>query len=320
MLRLIAILMMLVVWTLPARADGQQATHALFANLARSHANVGVSERNVRVAPSLVRGLYVLLDNQGNLVGYTNDAGTLYGDSRGFNYLSPTGGAPQPLSVSEINALRAEIMADIDYDKLIKVSYGNGGGRRLLMFSDVDCPSCKGLEDFLRTHVNSLNTTFYIVPGSLGSLRQGDERGWEYARRIWCSDNNSEAWQTYWIRGVTPTTYVTCRFDSARTAETAVMQLRGILMAVGVRITGTPQIVREDGMVQHIPSRTVAYVENTFGPDARPFYQSAPRHWLDAGEGGFEPQAVDAPAQPVAARTGAGAKINLGDALKKFLK
>ena len=85
----------------PALADGRSAVHNLFANAARARINLGMTENSVMVAPSLVRGMYVLTSGRGEFAGFVNEAGTLYGDSFGMKVYAPSGAAPRPMTPQE---------------------------------------------------------------------------------------------------------------------------------------------------------------------------------------------------------------------------
>jgi hypothetical protein len=276
------------------------------------------------VAPTLVRGVYAISNQQGRFVGFTNEAGTLFGDSRGFSILSTNGAQPRPLTLDEIADLRPEVVAAIDYDKLPKVVHGDGGGRHLLLFSAVDCPACKGFEDTLRKFDDSVNTTFYVVPSSLQEIAKGGLQPWQAVSRIWCAEDSGAAWQAFWASRSIPQPRQ-CRFADPRTAELVRQQLRDILQAIGIRIVGTPQIVREDGtIVRNKSDVDVTYTNSVFGPAGMPQANARPARWLLASaDESFQMQSVGAqsanaanPPQPTQQQNG---KVGINDALKKLL-
>ena len=102
-----------------ALADGRSAAQNLFANLNRSRQEIGENASSTFVAPTLVRGMYALSDAAGKFVGFTNEAGSLFGDSRGFIGLSAGGSKFVPLTPDQTADLRREVAANIDRDKLI---------------------------------------------------------------------------------------------------------------------------------------------------------------------------------------------------------
>lgn len=264
----------------PVLADGRSAVHNLLSNLARSRASISVNENTTVVGLTLVRGIYSLTSKQGRFVGFTNESGTLFGDSRGFTFVAPNGAQPRPLSLGEITDLRKEVTAAIDYDKLPKIIHGNGGGRRLVMFSAVDCPFCKAFEDTMRKHAADLNSTIYVVPSSLQKISQGGARQWQAVSRIWCADDAGAAWQGFWASRAIPEPRQ-CRFSDPQAAELAEQQLRDILMAVGVRVAGAPQFVREDGaIIVNKLDMNSSYIAATFGPAGAPQPDAKSARWL----------------------------------------
>jgi hypothetical protein len=278
----------------PAWADGRSAAHNLFTNLTRAQASLSVNEANAQVGPTLVRGVYVLMNQQGRFVGFTNEAGTLFGDSRGFNVVSPNGAQPRPLALDETNDLRAEVMSAIDYDKLPKMVYGNGGGRSLLLFSAIDCPYCKKAEEGLQKSSGRIDTTLYVVPSSLQKIAEGGLQQWQIVSRIWCGNDPAVAWHAYWSSHTVPPVR-SCPFSDPRAAEAAAEFLRGILQAVGARGSGVPAFVREDGQnLQANPSLA------TLGPAGVPQPSSKPSRWLTASaDDSFQTQPVGGqPQQP----------------------
>lgn len=274
-------------------ADGRSAAHNLFTNLARARASLSVNEATSLVGPTLVKGIYTLSNQQGRFVGFTNESGNLFGDSRGFQVLPSNGAQPRPLTLDEINDLRAEVVSAIDYDKLPRIVFGDGGGRRLVLFSAVDCPFCKGFEDNMRKHAVGLNSTLYVVPSSLQKIAQGGMPQWQAVSRIWCADDAGAAWQAFWTSRVIPQPRQ-CRFADPRTAEIADQQLKDILQAVGVRVVGTPQILREDGTaIANRSDMNSAYVSATFGSAGVPPANVKPARWLTASaEDSFQMQPV----------------------------
>ena len=304
-----------------AWADGRSAAHNLFANLARTRSTLSINEATAMVGPTLVRGIYALSNQQGRFVGFTNEAGTLFGDSRGFNVVSANGAQPRPIALDEVADLRTEVVGAIDYEKLPKITMGDGGNRRLVMFSSVDCPYCKNFEDAMRKHGGAVNSTIYVVPSALQKIGQGGAQQWQAVSRIWCAEDAGDAWRGFWATRTIPAARQ-CRFADPRVAETADQQLKDILQAVGVRVVASPQIVREDGVViTNKPDMSASYIAATFGPDAAPPASQRPARWLSAGaEDSFRAQAVGAAQMPSAAPQKHRFSLDDAKKLKELLK
>jgi len=282
-----------------ALADASSAAHNLFANMNRSGMSFhNLNESDILVSPTLVKGIYALTNRQGGFVTFTNEAGTLTGDSRRFEVMSSNGTGRRPLTPDEVKALRAEVMAAIDYDKLPKVTYGNGGGRRLVMFSAIDCGYCKRFEDEMRKQARGLDSTIYVVPSSLQPISQGGLQQWQTVSRLWCAEDAGTAWRAFWTSGAIPQPRQ-CTFGDPQTALRTRYNLSDILSGVGVGIHGTPSVVREDGLViNNKTDMTTAYIVSTFGSASAPSPGNPTPNWLASVDSGFQAQAVNG--QPVA--------------------
>lgn len=263
-----------------AFADARSAVHNLFSNLARSNAHLGVTEKTAIATPTLVRGIYRMSNQQGQFAGYINESGTLFGDYRGLNVVPTNGARLRALTAAENAEVRAEVLASIEYEKLPKLAFGDGGNRRLLIFSAVDCPSCKVFEDGMRKYGASLNSTFYVVPSSLQSIAQGGGKTWQTVSQIWCAPDAGAAWKSFWASRSVPQPRQ-CQFAEPSVAESADQQLKEILRSVGIQIDGTPQIVREDGsFIADVPNLSPSYVAATFGPTGAPRQMAGSMRWL----------------------------------------
>jgi len=243
MLKKILITLGTLLSTTSSFADAPSAVHNLFANFAHIHVDPGMTEPTTIASPTLVKHIYSLYNKQNQFLGYTNEAGTLLGDTQGFKILSEIGAQPQPLSVEETNDLRAEVTANIDYDKLPKVTYGNGGGRHIIMFSAVDCSFCRRFEDTISKSPTGINTTFHVVPLSLRTLEEGGLAQWQTISNILCADNPGAAWQVFWAFHSIPQPQQ-CQFSDPRSVEKIEKNLHEILMAVGIHHEGTPRFLR----------------------------------------------------------------------------
>jgi Thioredoxin-like domain len=299
--RSLAALFGMAVFSGAAVADGPGAVRQLLANLSQARSSLSITEATARTQETLVKGIYAVYNTRGGFVGYVNDAGTLFGDSRGFTAVFPGGKPPRPFTEQEAKALREEIMDSIDYGSLVKVQKGNGGGRRILMFSAVDCPHCKLFEDAMRASLEHADTTIYVVPSALGKIRDGAAPVWAAAARIACAPDAGQAWTSYWATRVIPPAR-SCAL-TPQIAEQRDQQLKDILAAVGTRIVGTPQLVAEDGVSFVATPKTLATAQGAaaFGPGAAPRLARASR-WLGAAESSTAIQSQEQQDQPRAVR------------------
>jgi hypothetical protein len=273
-----------------AHADANAAASNLFNNMAL----VGVSFGNTKLSDVFpkdtgVRGIYAIMNRQNLLITLTNEAGNLIGDQDGYQVLIPNS-TPRKLMPDELANLRSEVMANIDYSKLIKVVYGDGGNRSLLMFSAVDCGYCQRLEQNLHKHAGMLNTTFYVMPSSLQRVSKGGAPAYDKVGRIWCAPNNAQAWKKYWSKQEVPST-PSCN-SSAAEMEFTYDALKAVLDSVGTKVSGVPTIVAEDGKrADGSYEMTAAAAKAAYGPASRPQVNQVPALWIvSQNEGNMQAQ------------------------------
>lgn len=291
-----------------AHADGGSSLTSFQQNLAHGRLTMPFNLNNVEASPTLVKGIYVLQDRgTDHFRAFINEAGTIFGTAAGWTRIAPNG----DLTAVELAQLRTELLANIASDQLIKVQYGDGGGRRMILFSAVDCVHCQRFEQSARKMAASLNTTFYVLPLSLQPMAtpQG-QVNWQTAATIWCSPQNDAAWLAYW-KEPDPIANQSCGLTGRQTAR-AFDYLRGLLGSVGIRVQGTPEVVREDGKVMVLPDNlNKTFVQDNLSRGALVAMHlqppDTPLHWLAERE----PAPTDTNENNPSNR-----KINLGNALK----
>ena len=111
-------------------------------------------------------------------------------------------GGPNPdansrLKVAIQNA-RGMNMPKDNVDRAIKKVKGNGS-RKIVVFSDPDCPFCKRIEQEFE---KMTDVTIYVL---LYPIEQLHAKAPERSRAIWCSPNRLKAWEDYMLRGTAPT-------------------------------------------------------------------------------------------------------------------
>lgn len=99
----------------------------------------------------------------------------------------------------DITAERMDELTRVDFaslpvDKAVKVVKGNGS-RKLVVFSDPDCPYCKKLEKDL---VGMTDVTIYTFLYPLEELHPDAPKK---SRAIWCAQDRSKAWQDWMLNG-----------------------------------------------------------------------------------------------------------------------
>jgi thiol:disulfide interchange protein DsbC len=154
-------------------------------------------------------------------------------------------------SMRDINDDTVKELTAIDFnslplDRAIKKVKGNGS-RKVVVFSDPDCPFCKRIEQEFE---KMTDVTVYVLLYPIESLHA---KAPERSRAIWCSPNRLKAWEDYMLRGTAPTAKGDCANPVADIV--ALGRSKGI--------NGTPTLVFADGT--RIPGAlTAAQLEAQF--------------------------------------------------------
>jgi thiol:disulfide interchange protein DsbC len=177
------------------------------------------------VAPANVLGLYEI---------YTDERQILYTDE-GVNFLF-AGDILDTRDLRNLTNERLKVLGAIKLDSLpldlaMKQVKGNGK-RKLVVFSDPDCPFCRRLEKEMTDITDVTIYTFYYPIASLHPQAP------EHAESIWCSADRVKAWDDYLLRNVAP------EKKHCKTPLDAVQAL-----GKKYRINGTPTLIFADGQV-----------------------------------------------------------------------
>ena len=170
-------------------------------------------------------GLYeVFLDGQ---IIYTDDK---------FSFLIAEGKVIDPVSRRNLTGERLDELNKVDFaslplDQAIKVVKGNGS-RKLVVFSDPDCPFCKRLEQ--RELVTITDVTIYTF---LFPLEQLHPDAANKARAIWCSADRAKAWTDWVLNNQMPKAATNC--------DTPIEKIATLGRKLGV--SSTPTLILQDG-------------------------------------------------------------------------
>jgi thiol:disulfide interchange protein DsbC len=129
--------------------------------------------------------------------------------------------------LSKLNAINFD---QLPLNLAFKRVKGNGS-RKLVVFSDPDCPFCKRVEGDL---AKLDNVTIYTFLYPIDSLHP---QARDKAKRIWCSSDRVKAWDDALVRGVSPSASPACDNPVDRTVE----------LGNKYKVTGTPTLVFADG-------------------------------------------------------------------------
>src|SRR5512142_2626491 len=175
------------------------------------------------VAKSPYFGLYeVMLDD--NLV-YTDPA-TAY-VFVGSMYDTAT---KQNLTEASSRKLNRVAVDKLPYELAFKRVKGDGS-RKLVIFSDADCPFCHRLEGEIR---NLDNVTIYTF---LFPIDQLHPNAAQKSKQIWCSADKAKAWDAFFASGKVPDNKGDCGDPVAKTQA----------LGQSLHINATPTLIFADG-------------------------------------------------------------------------
>jgi len=177
------------------------------------------------IRPSQFEGMYEVV--MGKNVGYTDGEGRYFLFGHVFDMQTR-----QDLTQQRIDELNKVNFSELPLKDAIKEVRGKGQ-RKLVVFSDPDCPYCKKLEQDLP---KLDNVTIYTFPMPLEGLHPNAP---QTAKSIWCSSKRQSAWHDYLVSNKQPTANTDC----ANPID------RNIQLGQKLGINGTPTLVAEDGRV-----------------------------------------------------------------------
>lgn len=159
----------------------------------------------------------------------------VYTDEK-LNFLIAEGRLVDPKTKKDITGERLEELTKIDFNSLplnqaIKVVRGNGS-RKLVVFSDVDCPFCKRLEQNELANIDDVTVYTFLYP--IESLHPDAANK---SKSIWCAPNRVKAWNDWIFNNQLPTSAAKCDVPLERVGE----------MARKYGVTSTPTLFFADG-------------------------------------------------------------------------
>jgi len=197
-----------------------EANEPLKATLQKRFSDIKIEQ----VTKSPVAGLWeVYADGQ---IFYTDDKG----DYLLLNAMLIDGKTRTNLTDERLMKLRSIDIGALPLDLAIKEVKGNGK-RRLVVFSDADCPFCKRLEKSL-TEVTDVTVYTFLFP-----IDKLHPEASERSRRVWCSGDRLKAWKDWMLENRNPTASADCDNPVAKLAA----------LGEKYRINGTPTLVFGSG-------------------------------------------------------------------------
>jgi thiol:disulfide interchange protein DsbC len=136
------------------------------------------------------------------------------------------------LTEQRMRKLNRVDLASLPMDLAFKRVKGNGE-RKLIVFSDADCPFCAKLESELK---DVDNVTIYTFLFPIDSLHPDSARK---SKIIWCSPDRVKAWNDFFATGVLPDNKGECDNPVATTHA----------LGEKLRVQATPTLIFADGSV-----------------------------------------------------------------------
>lgn len=180
------------------------------------------STRISTVRQSEVAGLFEV--TMGRNVAFTDGSGRYFVFGHLFDMREQKDLTAQRLS--DINRID---FAQLPLQDAIKTVRGDGR-RKLAVFSDPDCPYCKGLEGELAKLEHVTIYTFLYPLDGLHPEAKGK------AERVWCAADPAKAWAALMTTG---------KVAESQKCDTPIARINQLATSLG--INGTPTIILQDG-------------------------------------------------------------------------
>lgn len=159
----------------------------------------------------------------------------IYTDEK-LTFLIAEGHLVDPKTKKDITGERLEELTRIDFaslplDQAIKVVKGNGS-RKLVVFSDVDCPYCKRLERNELANVTDVTVYTFLYP-----IEQLHPDAASKSKLIWCASNRVKAWEDWILRDQLPSAAGNCEVPLEKVGQ----------LARKIGVSSTPTLIFADG-------------------------------------------------------------------------
>src|SRR5438094_3301243 len=138
----------------------------------------------------------------------------------------------QNLTESKVRKINRVAFDKLPLDLSFTRVKGNGA-RKLVIFSDADCPFCHRLENELK---NVDNVTIYTFLFPIDQLHPDSSRK---SKQIWCAPDKAKAWDEFFVSGKVPDNKGDCGDPVAQTQA----------FGSGLKINATPTLVFADGTI-----------------------------------------------------------------------
>ena len=143
------------------------------------------------------------------------------------------------LTQARLNQLQAVSWDTLPLNNALKTVKGTGA-RKLVVFSDVDCPYCRKFEEEL-TKVDNITVYTFLYP-----IEGLHPKAVQTSKQIWCAPDRNKAWDEYITGGKVPSNDGKCANPVDET----------IALGLKLKVSGTPTIIFANG--QRVPGMVPA--------------------------------------------------------------
>src|SRR5665647_998862 len=163
------------------------------------------------------------------------DGQIIYTDEK-FSFLISKGHLFETRSQRDITQKRLDELTKVDFstfplNQAIKVVKGNGS-RKLVVFSDPDCPYCKQLEQKELIGISDVTIYTFLYP-----INQLHPDSANKSRAIWCAPDRAKAWEDWILNAQLVKVSGTCDTPIEKVAE----------LGRKLGITSTPTLLFANG-------------------------------------------------------------------------
>ena len=143
------------------------------------------------------------------------------------------------LTQARLNQLQAVNWNSLPLNNALKTIKGNGA-RKLVVFSDVDCPYCRKFEAEM-SKVDNITVYTFLYP-----IEGLHPKAVQASKQIWCAPDRNKAWDDYISGGSLPNNDGKC----ANPVE------ENIALGAKLKVSGTPTLIFANG--QRVPGMVPA--------------------------------------------------------------
>ncbi len=163
------------------------------------------------------------------------DGQIVYTDKK-FSFLIAEGRLVDPKTKRDITGERMDELTKVDFaalplDQAIKIVKGNGS-KKMVVFSDPDCPYCKRLEQNELVNITDVTIYTFLYP-----LEQLHPDAGKKSKAIWCAPDRAKAWTDWVMNGKLP--------EGAASCDTSLDKVADLGRKLG--ITSTPTLIFTSG-------------------------------------------------------------------------